>query len=71
MVNIGIAILKLLIGVVVICGVGFVTVWVCSQMGIEIPGLLVKCAEIILGLLVLIALIRVVRSGGTDDPFKW
>jgi hypothetical protein len=71
LVKIGLAILYLLIGVCVIVGVGWVVVFVCSQLGIMLPEIAVRIAEIILGLLVLIYIIRIVASGGDDPVWPW
>jgi len=71
MVRIALAILWTLIGLCIIVGTAYVVVFVCASLGIPLPAMAVKIAELVLGLLLLIHIIRIVAQGGDGNPFKW
>lgn len=68
MITLAISVLWLLIGLVILVGIGWVVLWVCAQVGIVVPPMVVKLAMIVLGLLVLIYFLGLVAGGGTGFP---
>jgi hypothetical protein len=72
MIGIAIALLQLLIGVIVICGVIWFVFYVLrSVMGIAIPARLEQMVWLIILILVLIALLSMVAGGSISSGFHF
>jgi hypothetical protein len=65
MIELCIAILWLLTGLVILVGIGYVVLWTLGQIGVQVPPMVVKIVLIVITLLVLIYALTLVAGSGS------
>jgi hypothetical protein len=64
MIALAISVCWILIGIAILCGIGYVVLWVLGQLGIVVPPMAVKIALIVFALLILIWFLGLLAGGG-------
>lgn len=71
MAAIAINVLWFLIGLIILCGIVYIAIWVVESFVMPIPEKIKQGIWVIILLLALIFLITAVVSGGGTHPFRW
>jgi hypothetical protein len=73
MVGIAISVLWFLVGLIILCGIIYLAIWVVEQFIMPIPPKIKQGIWVIVLLIALIALITALAGGGinTAHPFRW
>jgi hypothetical protein len=70
MIDIAISVLWFLVGLIILCGVIYLVIWVIEQFIIPIPPKVKQGIWVIVLLVALIALITALAGGGIPSPFR-